>query len=237
MNVSEEMLGAYLDGELDDEGVATVERAMRDDPGLVAAVARGRALREQLRQAYAPMLVEPLPARLLAPLSRNTGGHRRSGARRGRWQPPQWAALAAALVLGVIVAPWARQALSPELLQPSPRGLVAGGELAHALDRRLASDIQPGTDRAITTGLSFRARDGRYCRSFALPARALAGLACRDADGWQLAALGQSVPVEGELRRAASPLPPALLAEIDARLDGEPLDAAGERAARDAGWE
>ena len=49
-------------------------------------------------------------------------------------------------------------------------------------------------------------------------------------------ALGEAVPQAGEYRQASSALPPAVLAEIDARLQGEPLDAAAERKARDAGW-
>jgi hypothetical protein len=40
---------------------------------------------------------------------------------------------------------------------------------------------------------------------------------------------------EGELRPAAA-MPMAVLHAIDAAIDGEPLDAAAERAARDATW-
>lgn len=47
--------------------------------------------------------------------------------------------------------------------------------------------------------------------------------------------LAEAVPQGGELRQAAS-LPPAVLAAIDARIEGEPLDAEAEAAALSAGW-
>jgi len=38
------------------------------------------------------------------------------------------------------------------------------------------------------------------------------------------------------MRQAGSTLPPAVLADIDARIDGQALDADGERKARAHGW-
>ncbi|MBW3549872.1 MAG: hypothetical protein KY442_03325, partial [Proteobacteria bacterium] len=61
--LSEPMLHAYVDGELDAAGAAVVEQAMREDPGIAAKIAAERALRERLRQAFAPVLDEPVPGR------------------------------------------------------------------------------------------------------------------------------------------------------------------------------
>lgn len=258
MKVSEQMLFAYVDGELDADQAAVVEQAMRDDPAVASAVATQRALREELRQAFAPVLDEPVPERLLAaanagaahagtpdanatvvPLDAARDARRaRDGdaraARRG-WRWPEWTALAASLALGVLVAPWLRPDGPPALLEMSGEGLVARAELAQALDTQLASE---GAGQGlVSVGLSFRARDGHYCRTFTVaPPRAVAGLACREADGWRVTALGESTPAGGQLRLASSPLPPAILAEVDARLEGEVLDAASERDAREAGW-
>jgi len=248
MKVSEETLMAYVDGELDAEGVAAVEQAMREDPALATAVAAQRGLRQRLQQTYAPVLAEPMPERLLAAARAGADASPGTDAtvvpiraardarppRRG-WRWPEWTALAASLAIGVLVAPWLRPAAPPALLEVSGDGLVAGAELADALDHRLASEgAGPGP---VSVGLSFRARDGDYCRTFVLePPRAVAGLACRDDDGWRVSALGEARPAGGELRLASSPLPPAVLSEVDARLQGDPLDAAGERQARDAGW-
>ncbi|MFP5374898.1 MAG: hypothetical protein ACLGHW_08385 [Gammaproteobacteria bacterium] len=240
---------AYVDGELDAEAAAAVERALRADPTVADAITRARALRERLRHAYDPVLDEALPQRLQAlagpPQARPRSGPAPAAARRGRrprraaggWRGRHWAAMAACLLLGLLLAPRLQQALAPAQLQATADGLVAGGRLADALETGLAADAADG-DR-IRLGLSFRGGDGRYCRSFVLADRSLAGLACRATDGnWRVAAVAEAAPAGGELRLAASALPPALLAEIDARLqEVDPLDAAGERAARDAGWE
>jgi hypothetical protein len=111
---------------------------------------------------------------------------------------PQWAAVAASLALGVL----AGRELWSERGPLATRGgeMVARGDLDKALTTQLASD-----GGAVTVGLTFRAGDGRYCRTFQSPAARLAGLACR-------------------------------LAAVDAMNAGGTLDAAAERAARDAGW-
>ncbi|HEU4774075.1 MAG TPA: hypothetical protein VFS82_06085 [Lysobacter sp.] len=265
--VPEEMLMAFVDGELEAGPAAEVERAMRDSPEVAAAVARARALRERVRAAYAPVLDEPLPARLLeaalgpvraeavapapapasaaapaqvsAPVSarsRGRSGFGRNGARR-RWGAPEWSAVAASLVLGVVVAGWLRPVGEAVPLQLTAQGVVAAGTLSRALDTRSSGPAEAG----VAIGLGFRAADG-YCRTFVLeagaaPAHATAGLACRDAGAWRVVALGETAPAGDGLRQAAAALPPTVLAEVDARLgDGEPLDAAGERAALDAGW-
>lgn len=247
MKVSEEMLMAYVDGELDAAGAAVVEEAMRADPAVAATVTRALALRERIGDAYASVLDEPVPVRLLAAAAGETANTddgkvvsldsarspRVASARAWRW--PQLAALAASLTLGVLIAPWLRPDVRPSMLDTSGGALLANGELANTLDTHLAAE-GPG-EGAVAVGLSFRASDGRYCRTFILaPPHAMAGLACRDAAGWHVSALGEATRDGGELRLASTALPPAVLAEVDARLENDPLDADAERAARDAGW-
>ncbi|MBB5016354.1 zf-HC2 domain-containing protein [Rehaibacterium terrae] len=244
MRISDERLMAYVDGELDAAQAAQVEAAIAADPALAAAVARQRRLRERLRAAFDPVLDQPVPERLLAAARGATTSCAAQvvdlhavAARRDRprrWSLPEWAALAAALVLGLVLAQWL-PLHDDDLLATAPDGrLLARGELAQALDTRLSGD---STDR-IALGLSFRTGDGGYCRSFVLQRpQPLAGLACRQEDGWRVPVLSEAEPAAGgELRLASAPLPPAVLGEIDARIAGEPLDAAAERAARAAGW-
>lgn len=242
MNVTDEMIMAYVDDELDALAIATLERALREDPAVAAAVARAKSLRERVRLAYDPVLSEPVPARLAAlasgrtRTSQGTGpGNVRAGSTRRIWRATQWAAMAASLVVGVLLAPWLQDATTPAALRTSAEGLVAVGALDRALTTRLISDA--ALDDDVEVGLSFRDNDGRYCRSFSLPAQALAGLACRGGGQWRVLATGEAIRANGEFRQAATALPPAVLAEIDARLAEESLDATGERAARDAGWE
>lgn len=88
-------------------------------------------------------------------------------------------------------------------------------------------------------GLSFRDRDRRWCRSFTLPAEALAGLACRRGEDWDVVASAalDAPPAENDtLRQASADLPAYVLAAIDARIDGDAALAEQERAARETGW-
>ena len=115
------------------------------------------------------------------------------------------------------------------------RGGVIGArnELDYALTTQLAGAA--GAEN-VRVGISFRDRSGAYCRAFHLQREApLAGLACRKDAEWRLQVLAAAAKQEGELRPAAA-MPMAVLQAIDAAIDGEPLDAAAESAARDAGW-
>ena len=249
MNLSEEKLMAYVDGELDAASRLAVEEAMRADPEVASAVARARALRDRIRQAYAPVLDEPVPARLLAAASgaeaeadagdngnvvKLRASRPAEPARVRNWRWPQWAAVAASLALGIWIGPWLRDGEPPSMLNMSAAAPLADGELAKTLDTRVTADGP--VQGPVQVGLSFRAKDGRYCRTFALAQQSMAGLACRDTDGWHVAALSEATPEQGELRLASTALPPSILAEVDARLEGEPLDADGERIARESGW-
>jgi hypothetical protein len=110
---------------------------------------------------------------------------------------------------------------------------VARGTLEQALTAQLAS--RPDGS-GVGIGISFRDRAGDYCRTFLLQRQEpLAGLACRSDAGWELRVLADAPAPDGEVR-AAGAMPLAVLQAVDAAIAGEPLDAAAEAAARDAGW-
>jgi hypothetical protein len=156
-----------------------------------------------------------------------------------RWSWPQWGAVAASLVIGVLSG-----AL---LLHPGGGGgpivarngqMLASGVLASALSTQLASTQPPNA--AVHIGVSFRTRDGVYCRTFVLEdAGALAGLACHERAAWQLQVLARSEAggnAGGTYRPAASGLPPAVAHTLETLIAGEPLDAQAEAAARARNW-
>jgi hypothetical protein len=229
--IDDEMLMAYADGELDEIGRARVERALAADAALRARLEGQQRLRGTLAAFYRPVAEEEVPERFRALLDSNVVAFPPA---RARPQRPLWqsfAALAATLLLGL--------ALGRTLLLPAggPVGIengtmVAQGPLAAALDSQLASAQAP--DAATRIGTSFAAADGRLCRSF--DSAALAGVACRGDQGWQLlmTAAGSAGP-HGDYRQAGSANP--LVAEAaQALMAGEPFDAAAERRARDSGW-
>lgn len=223
-------VAAFVDGELDDLTARRIAREAEGDAALAAEIARHRALKERLAAHYAPVADEPVPERLRAFLTPDTAIDTslaaRRAARRLRFAPIHWGAIAASLLLGLAVGtqPW-----MPAADVTSADGLlVASGPLAKALDTQLASN-QPA-EAEIRIGLSFRDHDGRYCRSF--EGRALSGIGCRDGAAW---ALERTMQRQGsaDYRQASSG---ELTAAAAAMMDGAPLDAAAERAARGAGW-
>jgi hypothetical protein len=220
----EERLIAYVDGALPPSGRAAFETEMAADLALAARAEQHRRLAARVSAAYAPVLEEPVPPRLIALASAaNDRGPRRAGQLR-------WAATAASLALGLLAGHF----LWPDRGPLAPRGgdLVARGGLETALTTKLASEPGP-----VKVGLTFRSRDGHYCRTFASPADHLAGLACRRDGHWvaQTTTAWASQP-SPDYRTAASAMPPAVLAAVDAAMAGEAFDAAAERAARDGGW-
>lgn len=241
MIISDEELQAYVDGELPAHEVARVEAAIAADVLVAARVEREKRLRAQLRGAFDPVLVEPVPDRLGHVLGQPARGGSdvaevvplRSSMRdrRGRWRGPALAL--AASVAAFAVAQWMR-APSGNIVV-SDGVLVARGELQRRLDRGLASE--PDARATVALGLTFRAVDGRVCRSFVARAPHVAGLACREGDRWALPVVSRvDVGRAPDMRRAASDMPTEVLAAIDRRLQGDAFDAAQERQARDAGW-
>ena len=162
-----------------------------------------------------------------------------------RWRWPEWSAMAASLVLGVVfgarlLAPHAGPAGGDAVaLDVAPDGTItAQGALRDALEQRIGGTVLDPNSK-VGVGLSFRNRAKEYCRTFTLDS-ASSGIACKQPAGWAVAQLehGRNAR-EGEAggyRTAASPLSPALLATIDAMRDGDTLDAAAETAAQARGW-
>jgi hypothetical protein len=254
MSIPEETLMAYVDGELDPAALAQVEAAMRDDPQIEKYVEQQRALRAKIQHAYAADLAEAVPERLVAaahgrgPVSDphvvDLGQARAASESKSlplRWRQPQWrpiVPMAASLLIGIGVGFLAWRNSDSNMIQDAHGALVAGGPLAQGLSSQLAGDRSPAS--AVEIGLSFLAKSGDYCRTFAIVGKASsAGLACRHAQRWEVRALAQSGAVKddgSEYRTASSSLPPAIATAVEEQISGEPLDRTGEIAAREQGW-
>ena len=231
MPVSDETLMAWLDGELDQAARSDVEAALAANAALRERLERQRRLRARLAAHYGPVAEQPVPARLSALLDpkivdlATVRQHRQ----RPAWQG--FAAIAATLVLGIAIG-----ALAPfggtAPVAVHGNALVAQGPLADALDRQLASTQAAAAPTRI--GISFARAGGQWCRTF--DSAALAGLACRDGDRWQLIATAPGTGSGGDGYRQAASDAPLIAETAQTIMAGEPLDAAAERRARDAGW-
>jgi hypothetical protein len=244
MTFSDETVMAYLDGELDDATRAALEVAMATDSDLAERVARERRLRERLHSEFDPVLREPIPERLLAAANAasakaHTGNItwlKRIPARDWSW--PQWSAIAASLILGILIAPLLRHGRTEGSLGTRDGAVLASGALAHALSEQLASNQI--ANAPVHVGVSFLSRNGDYCRTFMLREKStIAGLACRKGGDWRveaLSAMDHATSGSGEYQPAASSLPPAIEQSVDELIVGDPLDAKAEAAAHGNGW-
>lgn len=230
--VSEEMLVAYADGELDEVNRRRVERALAEQPELAARLAAHEQVKQSLQRHYAPLAEGDVPERFKALLQPAAEAEvvnlaQRRTPRKGR---PGWASLtavAASLVLGLMLGRGLAPAGGPVGIEDGQ--MVARGPLAAALDTQLAS----ASEKDMRIGLSFRARNGQWCRSF--EGAALSGVACRAGDHWRLEQALPGARQEAAYRQAAS-ADPRIAATVEALIAGAPVDAASEKAARDSGW-
>lgn len=229
--MSDEKFFAWLDGELGPEEAAAVQARVAADPQLARLAEQHRAFGAQLRGAFDPVATAPVPQRLQSGLRPSAEVIDFATAKRARGIPslPQWAAIAATLVLGVLLGTMVPQR-SGSPVEAQGGKLYAASALNHALDTQLAS--APAGD--VRIGLTFRDRAGEICRSFT--GSAGSGLACREGARWRLKGLFAAPEGQSSDYRMAAGMDPNLAAVVDSAMAGEPFDAPAEKAARDHGW-
>ncbi len=233
MSIDDDTLMAYADGELAPHARAEVALALEGDAELRARLAAHERMRRRFSAAYDGALDEPVPERLLAAAAKSRGADIVDlGARRGaKWSAREWGAIAASLAAGLLIAfNVSGRETSP--FSTTDGKLSAGGALARALDSQLAADA--GT--VVKVGLSFRNRDGQYCRTFDLAGANTAGLACRDETVWRIAVASAHGAGGGEVRQAGSEVSPAILGAIESMIDGDALGPDEEAQARAEHW-
>lgn len=215
MTVTDEMLIAYLDGELDADSREAIETALSHDQLLAARLERHRAF------ARAAKGGPTRPAEVVA----------LDALRKKRNAPPpkpkpavspnrkSWGVAAVGMAVGLALG----------ILVPRGSGnaqidgqMTARGKLAGALESQLAATQD--ADAPVRVGLTFRNQAGGWCRTFAASGRTgLTGVACRDGGLWKV-------------RVAAASNPSAVTAAVQGLIKGEPVDAAGEKAAWKRSW-
>ena len=240
-------LAGFMAGTLDDEAlIDAIEAAINADPALAAraeALAAGDTLAPLVREAFAPVLDAPVPERLIAataphaaevvdlaaaraaksaaplPTPANDTG-------RGSWRWPQFGAIAASLVLGVMIG--------GPLLTGGGGSAPAGGSLVLAsaeVDAMLGSapSGQKTDLAALGEGevvLTFRDAEGRLCRQFTIegPAGGASdALACASSGAWQIEAYGRRAAPAGEMKLAGGDAAPAVVAAVDGLIASDPL--------------
>lgn len=231
MQVDDEMLMAFVDGELDEIASARIERQAAEDPELRGRIEAQRRLRSRIAAHYAPVAEEPVPDRFRALLENEVVdlASARPKRRVAGWQ--NLGAIAASLVVGLFAGQWLQLGGSGPVAV-GEGGLVAQGDLAQVLDTQLAS--APTAEAQARVGISFVSTEGQMCRTF--ESSALTGLACRDDGRWRLVVTAPgNAAGQGEYRQAGSGSLIVMQTAQD-MMSGDPLDAAAERRLRDSGW-
>ena len=230
MSITREEIAAFADGELSGEREAEIAAAMKADIRLAEQVDRHRALKTMLASHYAPIVDQPVPGRLAGLLAEPprpevvdmaAAREKREARRLPRW--------------GWIAGPALAASLAFALLLPNASDnptAYADAQLAAVLEDRLVATQSPAEETRIL--LSFRSKEGRYCRAFS--GTAGGGIACRDEEGWRLEALGGSSEGASTDYRMAGAEDRKILALAQEMASGTALDAEGETAARTRGW-
>ncbi len=231
--IDEGMLIAWLDGELPPAEAARVATAVEADPALAALAERHRRLRARLTAVFGPIADEPVampvppPSATVHSLDAARAKARRAAAPAAVRRPVRWTmpgAIAASLIVGVL----AGHGLSGGRgVADEANALALSPPIAAALDSQLSGDAGP-----VRVALSFRDQSGDLCRSFS--AQHLTGVACRAGRGWQLRYGAPGTAQDGAYRMAGGD--GDTMKMVETMIAGEPLDRAGEEAARAKGW-
>lgn len=236
MNITDEDIAAFADGELTGDDEARVAQAAQQEPAIAAKVAAHRQLREQLSAHFAPILDQELPERLTRPLTpqsevvdfaaaKEKRQDRKTLPRQGlpRWSWIAGPALAASLVLAVVTTGGGGSDIS---------GDYAGSQLAQTLDSQLVASQSAGAETRIL--VSFRNEADQYCRAFA--GGEASGIACREEQGWKMVAvLDGSEASTSEYRQAGSS-DAALFAMVQDMAQNGALGREEEVQAKANGW-
>lgn len=237
-DIADESVIAFVDGQLDSEARVAFEARLAREPRLSERVAAHRWMARQIAAAYGPPPERDVDDALVSRLGLGDGRvvalseHRRAG-HRGRFRAANIAAIAASLALGLVIG---RGTPTPNsaLIEEQAGRPIASGILAAGLSNQLTGE--PG---AVRIGLSFRTDQG-ICRTFRND-RGLSGIGCREGRYWRVPMMTAELAYAGsgagtEYQLAGGQIPPAVMAQVDRWIRGEPLAPSEEVEMRKRGW-
>ncbi len=246
----DELLSAYIDGELPNGEADALTERLAAEPELMQRLEALRSADGAVRDVYAAIEKTPLPASVLGLFdesqSETPAGNVIAFPARGMrrfFEVPVAIAASLALVAGFLGATLLRQdALSP----PPGDGFVAGpvaagSELHDLLESAPSGRSQDLSGRPAEVILTFADAGGDWCRQLRVGAegRSIHGVACRRDAGWQLEAiaLGDTGAPDGQFGTASGTTPGLVRAAVDALIgDDAPLEADQENRLIAEGW-
>lgn len=200
--LNDDLLSAYLDGELDADRRAMVERQLRGDSGAAARLERMRSSDHALRRAF-PAVEQTKDDGLVSMILATSQPRSHEWATRA-------AALAAAMAFGLVLGQFMR--IDDNAV--TPHGISI--EEARLLDSQPSGRVTTTSHGAFEVVLSLRSEAGDTCRQFRLTRdmQSTDVLACQSGESaWRMVAAASAASVEGYVPAGAnSPLDAAIAA-------------------------
>lgn len=247
IEITDELLVAYVDDQLDEAQREIVSATLEHDPHLCRRAEEMQLARDLLREAFTLQPAATVPVRILEAEKRLAAActQHRPRARRVIRVNPKYG-FAAALVLcaagTATYLAWQKGSEPARALATAVGRIDPGNPLHKLLESTPSAQVVNVTEEeaALRAILTFRATDGRICREFEIIARsgAATGIACREGGHWRAEVLLSSAaaPPSSEYYTPASGAEDAGIAAVADRLmHGDPLGA-GEEAQVLNGW-
>lgn len=250
-NNDDELLGAWIDGELPRTEADALSERLAREPQLVQRLEAMRMADDAVRQAYAQVDSLPLPDAVLsqfdAPGAKSSGDNVVAFPARGVrrfFDMPVAIAASVALVAGFLGATMLRNDVAPTI----DNSALLAGVVEHGTPLEQLLESMPSGEARDLAGsraqvlLTFEDVSGDWCRHLRVdePDRAVHALACRRDGGWQLEtiALGAGGVAAGQFGTASGAVPGAIDGAVDALIGaGVPLETQEESLVISNSWE
>ena len=225
MTYTDEILSAYLDGELSDAQRIELDAAVISDLDLKRRLEKLSAVDEYFHQAMDSLAGDDMPDAVLSLLEGPVQTRFQKSGLAPRWIYPLAACflMIAATGIGYNFG----EARSSNQIDLFASKITASSPLYPILEttpsaRQISVDKAGNTKMEIL--LSFASFEGQYCRQFNLEQSGTAfdALACRDETTWHVIAMGLARPQDANIYRTASTQSsPAVEAAVDALIEAD----------------
>ena len=185
--ITDEVLSAYIDGELSPNETAQLKAALERKPALMARFEALQAGTAQLRPAFSDLANEPVPERFTRMLAEpSTRGPRLFDRFRALMRPAILVPSAASLIAGFVLATLVSgPGQNPAGFQVTESGtVIANVGLASVLQSARSGAVFDQGGAPVLVRLSISTEDNRYCRQFYIADKE--GIACTADEGWTL---------------------------------------------------
>lgn len=249
-NREDELLGAYLDGELPEEQASVLAERLKRDPRLRSRLEAMRGADDATRELFASLDEVPIPANVLGLF--HAGGRQATAdvvplpqriVQRFTTMPVAIAA-SVALLAGFLVRDVLRETPEPagrfDLYEA--RVVDRDSGLHDLLEHGISAEDRVLSDAASARVLlTFEDGSGEFCRQLEITAGDSSGqgVACRRGRSWQMEAFAFTGPrsAGGPYRTASGETPKAIESTIDALIGrGDPLGSDEEKRIISGGW-